>query len=156
MASGVLCASSATHTHIRRAVQGGETGVRGRECAMAVRLRARTSKTAVAHCGVSCTSTQAAAQHHFSPSATASPIVTAIGTGSLPTGSTPSNCTCAISVLAALLSEYSCPCPTQHGPSYATTHGTSIRPSCVQPGWPSPSVVHSVLLPSARPVIRRK
>ena len=52
MASGVLCASSATHTHIRRAVQGGETGVRGRECAMAVHLCARTSKTAVVHCGV--------------------------------------------------------------------------------------------------------
>ena len=143
MASGVLCASSATHTHIRRAVQGGETGVRGRKCAMAVRLCARTSKTAVVHCGVPCTSTQTAAQNHFSPSAVASLIVAAIGTGSLPIDSTPPNRSCAISVLAALLSEHSYPCPTQHGSSHATTHGTSIRPSCVQPGWPSPSVVHS-------------
>ena len=50
---------------------------------------------------------------------------------------------CARSGARDLLSEYSCPCPTQHGPSHPTTHGTSIQPSCVQPGWPSPSVVHS-------------
>ena len=70
---GAVCIIS--HTYIRRAVQGGETGVRGRKCAMAVRLCARTSKTAVVHCGVSCTSTQTAAQNHFSPSAVASLIV---------------------------------------------------------------------------------
>ena len=98
---------------------------------------------AAVHCDAPCTLTQAAAQHHFSPSATASPLVTASAPAVSRIGSTPSNCACAISVPAALLSDYSCPCPTQHGSSHATTHGTSIRPSCVQPGWPSPSVVHS-------------
>jgi hypothetical protein len=87
--------------------------------------------------------TQAAAQHHFSPSATASPIVTASAPAVYQLGSTPIELRLCDFRARDLLSEYSCPCPTQHGPSHPTTHGTSIQPSCVQPGWPSPSVVHS-------------
>jgi hypothetical protein len=123
MASGVLCASSVTHT------SDGQSMVEKRMCAVgnarkAVRFQ-RTSKTAAVHCDAPCTLTQAAAQHHFSPSATASPLVTASAPAVSRIGSTPSNCACAISVPAALLSDYSCPCPTQHGSSHATTHGTS-------------------------------
>ena len=124
MASGVLCASS-VHTH----TSDGQSKVGKRMCAVGNArggALSRTSKTAVVHCGAPCTLTQAAAQHHFSPSATASPIVTASAPAVSRIGSTPSNCACAISVPAALLSDYSCPCPTQHGSSHATTHGTSI------------------------------
>ena len=138
MASGVLCVSSVTHT------SDGQSKVGKRMCAVGnARKAVRTSKTAAVHCGAPCTLTQAAAQHHFSPSATASPLVTASAPAVSRIGSTPIELRLCDFRARALLSDYSCPCPTQHGPSHPTTHGTSIRPSCVQPGWPSPSVVHS-------------
>ena len=104
MASGVLCVSSVTHT------SDGQSKVGKRMCAVGnARKAVRTSKTAAVHCGAPCTLTQAAAQHHFSPSATASPLVTASAPAVSRIGSTPSNCACAISVPVALLSDYSCP-----------------------------------------------